>query len=672
MDLKKRIKCAKSLKPFLAALVLMISLCMGLSAALAEVKIMPKTSPQQKIEGRYIVVLRHSVPDPRAFANRMSMRHRLKLRHVYRRALRGFSAQIPATILPFLKRHSDIAFIEPDRLVYALNQRLPSGVDRIQADQNDTHKNNPVDVDIAIIDTGIDLDHPDLNVVASINCARFFGGCAEGGDDGHGHGCHVAGISAASDNDEGVIGVAPGACLWAVRVLDNNGSGMLSWILNGIEWVTEHADEIEVANMSLGFQGTSEALRDAIRTSVDKGVVYVAAAGNDAQDVYGNDGAFGTSDDFSPAAFPEVATISAFGDSDGQPGGLGPDTSYSTDDAFASFSNYSQSMVDSNPVVSSGAAIDLLCPGIDIYSADKNGGYTTFSGTSMASPHAAGLAALYIAANGRATDAAGVYRIRQALIDAGIDQDSADGLADYNDPDGNWETIGWAEDSEPLEKDLAVMAVSAPQTVVAGEEVDIKVTLKTMGTSDTGRFTVVLTDGISGPELGRAEIDGLPAGESTEHVFAWRPGEADIGDHTLIASHNFSDDNRANDSKSAGIEVISSDAPTRLHVADLDGSSSATNWWFVWRATVDIQMRDNLNQPVAEAEVDIDWSDGSEDSCTTDSSGICRITGFQWIWSGSISLSVVDVYHQELTYDSTANEDPDGDSNGTTITIKRP
>ena len=672
MDLQVRKKCAKSLRPFLVALVLLISLCLGLSAALAEVKIMPKISPQQKIEGRYIVVLRDSVPDPEAFAGRMSKQHRLKLRHVYRRALKGFAAQIPESILPWLKRHTDVAFIEPDRIVYALSQTLPSGVDRIQADQNDTHKNNPVDVDIAIIDTGIDLDHPDLNVVASVNCARFFGGCADGGDDGHGHGSHVAGISAAIDNDEGVIGVAPGARLWAVRVLDNNGSGMLSWILNGIEWVIEHADDIEVANMSLGFQGTSEALRDAIRTSVDKGVVYVAAAGNDGQDVYGNDGTFGTTDDFSPAAFPEVATISAFGDSDGQPGGLGPDTSYSTDDAFASFSNYSQSVVADNPVASPGAAIDLLCPGVDIYSANKNGGYTTFSGTSMASPHAAGLAALYIAANGRATNAAGVYRIRQALIDAGIDQDSDSGLADDNDPDSNWENIGWAERSEPVENDLAVTAVDAPQTVVAGEETEITVTFKTLGTNDADRFTVTLTDGDNGPQIGSSTVEKLPAGETARLVFAWRPDETDIGDHTLVASHDFSDDNRANDSKSASVVVISDDIPASLHIGDLDGSGSATNWWFVWRATVDIMIQDNLNQPVAQAEVDIDWSDGSEDSCTTDSSGVCQMIGYQWIWSGSLTLSVVDVYHQDLTYDPNANEDPDGDSNGTSITVKRP
>ena len=457
-----------------------------------------------------------------------------------------------------------------------------------------------------------------------------------------------------------------------MRVLDNNGSGMLSWILNGIEWVTQHADEIEVANMSLGFQGTSEALRDAIRTSVEKGVVYVAAAGNDSQDVYGNDGIFGTGDDFSPASFPEVATISAFGDSDGQPGGLGPVTSYSSDDAFASFSNYSHSVVADNPVNSPGAAIDLLCPGVDIYSASKNGGYATFSGTSMASPHAAGLAALYIAANGRATDAAGVYAIRQALVDAGVDQDSPDGLADDNDPDSNWENIGWAQDSQPLDNDLALTGLSAPQTVVFGESAEITVTLENRGIYAAGSFSVTLTDGANGPELGSSTVDELPAGGSIDVVFTWQTAESETGAHTLIAFHDWTDENDANDSQSAIVEVVSDSTPATVHVADLDGSSSTTGWWFVWQATVDIQVSDNLNQPVSGADVDIQWSDGATDSCATDGSGVCRITGFQWIWAGSISLSVVDVYHPDLTYDPAANDDPDGDSDGTRITIRRP
>ncbi|MBW2432282.1 MAG: protease inhibitor I9 family protein, partial [Deltaproteobacteria bacterium] len=160
MDLTAGIRGVKSLRRPLTALVLLVGLSLTLTPALAVARVMPRTSPKQTIAGRYIVVLRDSVADPQAAADRMSKRHRFNLRHVYRRALKGFAAQIPESILPRLKQNSDIAFIEPDRLVYALEQTLPSGVDRIQADRNDTAQNNPVDVDIAIIDTGIDLDHP--------------------------------------------------------------------------------------------------------------------------------------------------------------------------------------------------------------------------------------------------------------------------------------------------------------------------------------------------------------------------------------------------------------------------------------------------------------------------------------------------------------------------------
>lgn len=133
------------------------------------------------------------------------------------------------------------------------------------------------------------------------------------------------------------------------------------------------------------------------------------AAGNASQDIYGDDGTFETDDDVIPACYPEVATISAMADSDGQPGGSGSDTSYGSDDSFASFSNFSASVVSGNPVSSSGAAIDLLLPGVDIYSTYKDGGYETLSGTSMSSPHGAGLAGLYIASGGRDTDGDGDY-----------------------------------------------------------------------------------------------------------------------------------------------------------------------------------------------------------------------------------------------------------------------
>lgn len=669
----------RSLKGGLTVIVLFLGLALGFTAAIVEAaEVKPKISPKQAILDRYIVVLRDHVSNPEAAANRMSRRHRFKLRHVYRRALKGYAARIQASILPRLKRDPDVAFIEPDRLVYALDQQLPTGIDRIQGELNSTAVSNPVDVDIAIIDTGIDLDHPDLNVVESIDCAGFMNGCLPGGNDGHGHGSHVAGISAARDNDIGVIGMAPGARLWAVRVLDNSASGYLSWILDGIEWITAHADEIEVANMSLGWQGYSAAAHDAIRNSVAKGVVYVVSAGNDAEDVFGPDGAFGTSDDFCPAAYPEVAAISAFIDSDGKAGGSGADTGYGPDDSFAPFSNYSSSVVNDNPVSSPGAAIDLLCPGVEIYSTYKNGGYAWGSGTSMSSPHAAGLAALHIVANGRATDADGVYAIRQALIDNGISQDSAEGLAIADDSDSNPENIGWAEDSEQAQNDIAVTAISAPQSVIEGEPVDISVTVRNVGSEDFNNFTVVLSDkfGDTVEPIDSMVVTELAAGGSKGLDFTWDTANSDLGDHTLIAFLDFGagngDENPANDSKSKVVEVLSSDTPTTLHVADLDGIGTRLRWWWVWRATVEVHISDNLKEPVSGAEVDIDWSDGSIGSCITDNNGVCQIIGFQWGWYNSISLKVVDVYHQNLDYKPDDNQDPDGNSNGTSITISRP
>jgi hypothetical protein len=487
----------------------------------------------------------------------------------------------------------------------------------------------------------------------------------------------VAGISAARNNDIGVIGMAPGARLWAVRVLDNSASGYLSWILAGIEWVTAYADEIEVANLSLGWQGYSAAAHDAIRASVAKGVVYVVSAGNDAQDVYGPDGAFGTSDDFCPAAYPEVAAISAFVDSDGKAGGTGADTAYGPDDTFATFSNYSASVVADNPVSSWGEAIDLLCPGVDIYSTYKNGGYAWGSGTSMSSPHAAGLAALYIAANGRATDASGVYAIRQALIDNGISQESEEGLVTTNDPDGNWEHIGWALYDQP-QKDIAVVALSAPQSVIEGEPVNISVTIRNIGSENFGHFSVALSDkfGDTVEPVGSIDVTELAAGDSTDLNYNWNTADSEIGDHSLTASLVFDaengDENQANDSKSTVIEVLSSDTPTALHVADLDGIGTRLRWWWVWQATVDIHVKDNLDEPVAGAYVDIDWSDGSIDGCITNSNGICQIVGYQWGWYNSIALKIFDIYHQSLDYAPAENRDPDGDSNSTIINISRP
>src|SRR2546425_10168202 len=145
--------------------------------------------------------------------------------------------------------------------------------------------------------------------------------------------------------------------------MDNTGSGTTATVIQGIDFVTQNAGQIEVANLSFGGIGYSAALRLAISNSVAKGVVFVVAAGNDSRDVYGPDGLQNTADDSIPAAYPEVMTVSALYDLDGVP---------SSEDALASFSNYSRNVVAGNPVTSPGAAIDLAAPGVNIVSDRKS------------------------------------------------------------------------------------------------------------------------------------------------------------------------------------------------------------------------------------------------------------------------------------------------------------
>jgi len=210
----------------------------------------------------YIVVLKDDIENPESAAAEIKQVYNIKCGCTYQHCLKGFSAIIPAPVMVKMKQDPRIKYIEPDAIAYALQQTqtLPSGVGRIRANLNTIAEINGtderVDADVAIIDTGIDLTHPDLNVIENAS----FVPRVSSGDDDNGHGSHVAGIVAALDNGIGVVGVAPGARLHAVKVLDRKGSGKISWIIAGIDWVTEHADEIEVANLSLGSTGYLQSL----------------------------------------------------------------------------------------------------------------------------------------------------------------------------------------------------------------------------------------------------------------------------------------------------------------------------------------------------------------------------------------------------------------------------
>ncbi len=430
-----------------------ISLFLSLGLLLAGA--ISPASAKDKESDPYIVVLKDGV-DSEKKAEDHEKEGKSQADKVFKYVIQGYSSELTSDQKASLLQDPDVAYIEPDLPISIAAQTVPTGIDRMEAERNAVAKIDGIDeranVDVAVIDTGIDLDHPDLNVIASTNCSvtGLLGtSCTGTGDDDNGHGSHVAGSIAALDNTIGVVGVAPGARLHAVKVLDALGNGTGSTIIAGMDWVAARSTTIEVVNMSVGGSGYSQAERDSLQNLVNKGVVVVVAAGNETRDVYGPDGVFGNSDDTRPASYPGAMTISAIADFDGKPGGLGSGSfafsscTENKDDSMACFSNYSRSGAGS-PVSSSGGKIDLALPGTNIYSTYMNGGYTNMSGTSMASPHAAGLVATYVVANGRASNAAGVYAIRQALVNAGQDMRGPNGLTTVDDPDTLNERLGWS------------------------------------------------------------------------------------------------------------------------------------------------------------------------------------------------------------------------------------
>ena len=395
-----------------ATLAVTTLLALGSTALSAQAA--PMSASGSDRSGAYIVVLNDATA-PAEVASDHSAKHGVEVDYLYRAALKGYAAHMSATAAERVANDPRVQFVQRDGVVHASAQTTPTGINRADADLSPTAKINGLDervnVDVAVIDTGVDLDHPDLNVytAGAKNCST-----GSSADDGNGHGSHVAGTIGAIDNTHGVVGMAPGARIWPVRVLDNRGSGTFSAIVCGIDYVTAHADEIEIANMSLGGSGSddgncgntnNDAMHKAICNSVAAGITYVVAAGNSSADA-------STS---VPAAYDEVITVSALADFNGLPGGGAAATCRTdVDDTFADFSNY-------------GADVDIIAPGVCINSTWKGGGYNTISGTSMASPHVAGGAALYKANNPGATPA----QVRTALRSAGTTD-----WSNSDDPDG--------------------------------------------------------------------------------------------------------------------------------------------------------------------------------------------------------------------------------------------
>lgn len=313
-----------------------------------------------KIADSYICVLDASVSAARVpeHANAAAQEATGQIGHTYTKALKGFSIRASAQGLAKMReKNPSIAYCEQDQVV-TIAQRKPGGGGTTQPAQTVPWGVARVRGGAAgtfatawVIDSGIDLDHPDLNV--DIARSRSFIRDTSP-EDGDGHGTHVAGTIAAINNTIGVVGVAPGAPVVAVRVLDRRGSGTTSGVIAGVDYVAANGRSGDVANMSLGG-GVSSALDTAVLNAAATGVRFVIAAGNSAT----------SATTTSPARVngPNVYTVSSFANGD----------------VWSSFSNFG------NPPV------DFAEPGTAVNSTSLNGGYAVMSGTSMAAPHLSGI-----------------------------------------------------------------------------------------------------------------------------------------------------------------------------------------------------------------------------------------------------------------------------------------
>ncbi len=310
--------------------------------------------------------------------------------HVYDGVTQGFSVRMSPWLAAEVEGIREVAYVQrdeprqriPDRGEPELGENeLPESIARIGGPYL-----GGVSFDgchVAVVDSGIDAHHPDLVVAGEHDVVARSGGPAAPGADPNGHGTHVAGTIGAQANGFGVVGVAPGVPLHAVRVIGPSGFAYTTDIVAGLEYVLR-SPEICVVNLSLGSAGNPHASRDILRDGIERleaeGVVVVVAAGNAASDTSG----------YTPAGYEAGLAVSAY------------DASGGWDRGFATFSNY-------------GAAVAVSAPGVDVRSTWPGGGYASISGTSMAAPAVAGAAAVYRALR----PSASVNEVRSVLISTG-------------------------------------------------------------------------------------------------------------------------------------------------------------------------------------------------------------------------------------------------------------
>jgi prepilin-type N-terminal cleavage/methylation domain-containing protein len=342
---------------------------------------------------RYLFALDDSTQNVHAEIARINRLVPLEVTHVYNNAIKGFAARVAPAMASRLVNLRGVKYVEPDVVAHSAAQKIPTGLKRIHALQDSVMFGSHLDelaprnlaisvvrkdltqVVVAVLDSGVDKTHPDLNVEFS----KAFGTFND--LDVFGHGTSVAGIIGARNNNIGTVGVCPGCRIWNLKVSDATGASPAADVLAGLDFVANRARTINVANMSLSLT-KSTAINDAVTNCWNLGVIMVVAAGNELSQA--TKGVPVDATKVSPASASGAICVGGLADSDGKTGGLGPKCSNGDDDDTMDF-NF-------------GPRIDFLAPAVDIYTTAPvaMGSYTMFTGTSAAAPYVAGLAALAI------------------------------------------------------------------------------------------------------------------------------------------------------------------------------------------------------------------------------------------------------------------------------------
>lgn len=395
-------------------------------------------------------------------------------------------------------------------------QMVSWGIEKINAKSAWASGDTGAAVKVGIIDTGISNSHPDLidNIKGGVNTIV----ASNGWNDDHGHGSHVAGIIAALDNSIGTVGVGPQINLYAIKVLNSSGSGNLSDIIEGIDWAV--ANKMQVINMSLSTASNIQSFRDACARAKNAGIVVVAAAGNSGGSVQ------------YPGAYPEVIGVSAI----------------DSTNTIASFS-------------SRGTQVDLAAPGVSIYSTYKGVDYATLSGTSMASPHVAGAAALVLARNASLTPDQVQARLQstaQDLGDTGFDSLYGWGLVD-----------AYAASNFNASDDIVAPGVS----LTAPANGAIYTTAQTVGITASASDNVGVTkvDFYDGAAI-------LGTSTSSPYSYSWAIDSFNNGSHSLTArAYDAAGNSKVSGTVSVTVNISTDPvAPTVSLTSPADGETYTT------------------------------------------------------------------------------------------------